>query len=149
MCNLWAVLLKKADLFLSITFSWRICQYFGPSIIPVLMRCPVPADEKQPRSMMLPPPYCTVVFCGEIDLCVHISKNIFQKCFLWYVTTGSLLSFFSIVLSDILFCAFFHKGQWKSEHLIWLTSAPLLCMLLLSSESPWKCFLSEISFLFV
>ncbi|MBN3314641.1 RPR1B protein, partial [Atractosteus spatula] len=42
-------------------FSCSISLYFAPSILPsVLTRCPVPADEKQPYSMMLPPPGFTV-----------------------------------------------------------------------------------------
>ncbi|KAL3978871.1 hypothetical protein ACER0C_019933 [Sarotherodon galilaeus] len=48
-------------------FSSKIALYLAPSIFPsTLTSFPVPAEEKHPQSMMLPPPYLTVGMTGGL-----------------------------------------------------------------------------------
>ncbi len=82
-------------IFSFLTDAWRFCAkiawYLELFIIPsTLTKAPVPAEEKQPQSMMLPPPCFTVVWCSLSDVqccfCVkHTFWNYGQKFYLGFI----------------------------------------------------------------
>ncbi|CAI5670166.1 unnamed protein product [Oreochromis niloticus] len=60
-------------------FPSKIALYLAPSIFPSTLTCfPVPAEEKHPQSMMLPPPYVTVGMLLE-DNVITFVKNELKK----------------------------------------------------------------------
>ncbi|MEQ2168905.1 hypothetical protein GOODEAATRI_019478 [Goodea atripinnis] len=94
-------------------FSSKIFLYLAPSIFSsTLTTFPVPAEEKHPQSMMLPPPYLTVGMMCAVLVLSHTARP--KSSIL--VSSDLLWTSYGFLLTMASFLPLFHKDHICAVH---------------------------------